>query len=410
MQPRAYLPSPALLSLLVAAPLWVLVGCANPNYCEGHEDNDCRKGEVVEESCATAADCTNPGKSVCALSASTQQLACKACAAHTECTSSQVCLSNGACADEATVAYVSQQGTNNATCSRAQPCDQIAKALATSRPYIKVSGQLDEAVTIERAVALFGEEGSKLTRAGGSPVVEVKGNKPVSIQGLEIGGSGGTGVHAHAGSTLTLIKVSVTDNGGIGVLVDGATLSLSRSIVSLNDGGGIQIKGSSFQIINNFIFRNGTSDGGGDFGGVHLDSSTPGSNRFELNTVVDNHVKSGNNRTGGVLCDIVNFTAANNIIARNDIARSLTSPNANTSGSCSYGSSSIATTVEPFKFLSPDIEPYDYHLTAESDGAIDMGAPLSSLAEGHEDFDKDRRATDSPDLGADEYAPPREDQ
>src|SRR5690606_29935167 len=113
-------------------------------------------------------------------------------------------------ADEAQVAYVSPSGADNASCTRTQPCTKVANALATNRPYVKVSGTTDEGNTVtidSQNVTLLAEPGAKLVRTSNGVVLEVKGSSQVAIYDLEIsGGSGaqGIGISMPAGNTAML--------------------------------------------------------------------------------------------------------------------------------------------------------------------------------------------------------------
>src|SRR3990167_1130749 len=102
-----------------------LTGCKNdnPNYCPGaNANNNCAEIDAPAPRCATADDCASPTG------------ACD--------------VASGACAAAAEVAYVAPTGTDNAQCTQAMPCTEIAKALMTNRPYLKLSGETTEQVTI----------------------------------------------------------------------------------------------------------------------------------------------------------------------------------------------------------------------------------------------------------------------
>jgi len=398
----------------------------NPAYCQAHPEAQLCKDafpDALPTGCTTNDDCTAP-TAVCETATRTcvectqaepsactgstpvcgDDDACRACAAHTECASA-ACLPDGSCADEGQVAYVAPTGTNNTSCTRAQPCTKIASALATNRPYVKLSGTTDEGNTVtinNQNVTLIAEPGSKLVRTSNGIVLEVKGTSQVTIYDLEIsGGSGaqGIGISMPPGNTamLSLVRAKVIGNAGGGISASGGTLKVSQSTISLNAGGGISISGSgaTFDLTNNFIYRNGDQDTG-TFGGLNLGIAVAGTNRLAFNTIVDNRAAIN---SAGVICNAPSFMGPNNIIARNALAGSTTAPNAQTSGACTYPTSTIANDVTTLAFAHPDMAPFDYHLTAAS-SAIDQATTATTVMV---DFDGDVRPHGAaPDQGADE--------
>jgi len=54
------------------------------------------------------------------------------------------------------------------------------------------------------------------------------------------------------------------------------------------------------------------------------------------------------------------------------------------------------------KFVSPDVEPFDYHLTPGSSALGKATAQTFQAGQKDEDFDGEERPTDQRDLGADE--------
>src|SRR6185503_9417251 len=94
------------------------------------------------------------------------------------------------CGDNSNVAYVDPvMGTDNAMCTVTLPCDTIDAALMTKRPYIKLTGAIDEAVvvTMQTTVTFLADPGTTLTGAG--VVVTVTQASDVSIFDLKIIGT-----------------------------------------------------------------------------------------------------------------------------------------------------------------------------------------------------------------------------
>jgi Right handed beta helix region len=430
----------------VAALVVGLVGCdfilgneLNPKYCAAHPDDaDCmREMPTGYFPCKSSVDCTGQeGKPACtepakngfgicvqctasdtAACAGTTPLCeeenvCRGCSRHEECASA-ACLPDGSCVDEGSVAYVASTGTGTA-CTKTAPCGTVSAAVTTGKAYLKVAtGTVKEAqVTIldGRTVTILADEGAKLDRDGDdNPVIRVQGAADVKIYDLEVTGASGNGAHGieltAAGSPkLALTRVRVSGNSGGGISAQGGTLTVTQSTVSGNSGGGISVMNATFDITNNFIYRNGDSDGGGDFGGVSLNVATASGNRFEFNTVVDNHARAGGATVGGVRCDVTGLALANNIIARNDISRNVNATNANVlaAGACTYPSSIRDVSVSGLLFAEPEQAPYNYHLLVGS-SAIDQSTTTSTVTV---DADGDTRPQGAQkDIGADEYKP-----
>jgi hypothetical protein len=359
--------------------------------------------------------------------------ACQACQDASDCPLSGLCLASGACADEGDVAYVEAGAPDNTSCTKLMPCPKIAIALATQttaqtpRPYLKIKGAFDEAVAISRNVAVFADTGASLTRSTGGPVMTVSGTSIVEIDDLTITNSHGgsdPGIATSDTTALTLKRVTISKNKGNGIACSGTSLSvsestfsengaaglscakgslaLSSSILTKNAGGGLIATGGSFDITNNFLYDNGDKDNA-FVGAALLNPAASTTNRFEFNTVVDNHVRDFiTTIAGGVTCDVPGFTAPNNIIARNDIHDNVDKPNANSVGACTYPTSAITTTVTGLMFMSPDADPRDYHLKAGS-SAIDQATTGSTVTV---DAQGDTRPQGpAKDQGADELKP-----
>jgi len=218
------------LSLLVIA---LVGGChASNSDCPGaNPDQSCAEIDAkVANGCSSNATCAAP-KAVCDLAGSktcVQCVApddtsactatspicggdhtCRGCTAHTDCPLSDVCLPDGSCADSSVVAYVAPTGTDNTSCTKATPCTKAAKALATSRPYVKFTGTTDEQVSINNQNAtLLADPGAKLTYTTGTGILlKIDGTSVVSIFDLEIAdalGPTGASISLQNGNTATV--------------------------------------------------------------------------------------------------------------------------------------------------------------------------------------------------------------
>ncbi len=417
-----------LLVVFLAAPA---CKTRDPYYCEGAPDNNCLLADA-DLRCSSNSDCSGD-KAVCDVGGSgmcvqctpaereacgpatpaCRDNTCHACIAHAEC-DSRACLPDGSCGDDANVAYVDPAGTDNASCTKAAPCTLVSKALATNRPYVKLTGTTDDAVTVDngRVVTFLADPGAKLTRTTGTGAIVTVRDDGTSLTIFDLSISdapnspSGIGIvipTAAGAPTVTLTRATVTNNPGGGISASGGSLSVSQSTLSGNAGGGIAVTGAgaTFAITNNYIFRNGDQDMG-TFGGVNLGVATAGTSRFEFNTVVDNRAATGATRGGGLVCDIIGFAAPNNIIARNSVGGSTSAPTAQTLGACTYPTSRIQNDISLLNFESPDNAPYSYKLMTGS-SAIDQAATPSAI-----DIDHDgdaRPQGQEKDIGADEHRP-----
>lgn len=426
---------------LVAA----LVGCdlilgneLNPKYCAAHPDDaDClREMPTGHFPCKSSADCvgqqgepacTEPGKNgfgicvQCTVSDTAacvgttplcgEENVCRGCSKHADCASA-ACLPDGSCVDEGTIAYVAGMGTGTA-CTRTAPCGTLAAAVGKGKAYVKVAAGAvvkDTQVTVidGKAVTILADEGAKLDRDGDGAILEVRSaGADVKIFDLEItGASGSSGangidVSPNGGAPkLTLTRVKLTGNQGLGLSSTGGALTVTQSTIASNAGGGVSITNATFDITNNFIYRNGnqsTSSVGG------LSVRPMGQSRLERNTIVDNQADAGTATAGGVFCDVAGFVAAGNIIFRN-----VGGPTANvqTFGSCTYGNSFVMAGASPvdeaLAFAHSNTQPFDYHLTAASPTTVrDAGGACTGT-----DVDGDPRPQGAAcDLGADELKP-----
>jgi hypothetical protein len=438
--------------ILVVVAMAAFAGCKTDTGCDGAMAKEgCPVDAAVR--CQMNSQCTNVSSPVCdttmnsgtcvactisnpgacggktPICSATDQ--CAACAQHSDCTASNVCLGDGSCALETQVAYVDASATDNTTCSKAMPCQKLMTALGKGRSYIKLRGSFDEAVTINNQnVTLLAEPGTMLTRSTTGAMVQIMGTSVVEIDDLQI--IGGTGMNnpgisipggsnvtltlkrakisgtkdngiTSAGGSITIEAGTISDNQGAGIACSSTTLAVSRSTISGNQGGGISLSGLNavVDITNNFIHHNGSA--GASVGGASLlpllGGTTP--SRFEFNTVVDNQIKDSMLLSGGVICDQTGFAAPNNLFVRNSVGGSTTKSNANTAGACTYPASTTAQTVTGLNFKASESSPYDYHILAGS-SVIGKATTPSTVTV---DFDNQPRPANAGDQGADQYKP-----
>jgi hypothetical protein len=217
---------------------------------------------------------------------------------------------------------------------------------------------------------------------------------------VKLTGNQGLGLSAQGGN-VSVSQSTISANTGGGITFSGGTLAISQSTLSANTGGGISVSNATFDITNNFIFRNGNATTA-TVGGASLAPVAAGASAFSFNTVVDNSIQNSSALAGGVFCDTAGFAAVNNIIMRNFVNNEANRNNSNTSGLCTHPTSLIAPAATAAKFVSPDDNPYNYHLTAGS-SAIDAATTSSTIAV---DADGDLRPQGAQkDIGADEYKP-----
>ena len=324
---------------------------------------------------------------------------CRGCTAHNECASG-VCLPSGACSAESSVnevAYVAPTGSGSA-CTKASPCASITTALGTRRPYIKVTGTIQENVEVNGdTTTILADPGAKLVPKNNGVLLEVRGASNLAIYDLEIGGSTGSGISMSDGNTATLSlhRVKIRKNNGPGINASSGTLNISQSILAENDGGGINMNSATtFDIRNNFIVRNGTDSS--LVGGVN---AVPAAGSvFEFNTVVDNKASPLNADTSGVQC-LGSMAAPSNLVFRN-IRGALTEPQ--TKGACDFTGSFRGEPPAGAGFRKSD--PNDYHLTVNT--AADIRDKISNCNGNVKDIDGDARPLNGGcDYGADELQP-----
>lgn len=401
--------------------LTVLAACSkdNPYYCEdsscaiepdamgsgsgGCDDNAdcsgatsvCNLSSGVCVACTTANNTCSGVTPVCS-TANT----CAACVAHAEC-ASDACLPDGSCGTDSNVAYVTATGTDTGDCPFASPCATITYA-ASRRSFVKLMTTLDQAVTLNNAnVTILGEWGVMLQRTQ-SPgaVVTITGASNVTFRDVVITqaiGNTGHGISVANGESavnLTLDKVSIVDNAGIGLSLGDGTLTMRRSIVAANDGGGAVLASVELDITNSLFVKNGT--GTSTYGGVQI---TPGATTkvFSFNTVAQND--SVTPETRGINC-AGPMTVTSTIVSGNaafgcTFETSMFDDSVAVSGTNKNGNPQFKNTTGTMYFAD------DYFRIASNSNAIDYISAASNVMT---DIDGDARPQNGArDIGADEY-------
>ncbi len=239
---------------------------------------------------------------------------------------------------------------------------------------------------------------SELKNSAAEAIALLLGFSEAAISGTKITNSTGHGLRLDAGTT-SITASSVTGGMQMAIYANNTQLVVSRSEIAQNRRGGITVLGTgSYDISNNFVYRNG-NQGDGEFGGLRLEATTGTSNKVRHNTIAFNECKvDPPSYAGGLYC--MNGAAANNLIY-NNYAGNATQPNAQYVGNCDTSGSLIDVGTANVQFVSPIATPFDYHLANISSAAIGIGITSDVTV----DFDGQARPNGTPDVGADEFHP-----
>jgi hypothetical protein len=261
---------------------------------------------------------------------------CQACVTHADCLGAS-CLPDGSCGDDRVVAYVAPDKVGT-SCTFSTPCAKISDALKTGRTYVRISGTIDEAVTLDsRDVTFLADPGAVLTRTNNGILLEVKGTSKVAIYDLELtgaSGSTGVGISLPTGNTasLKLVHAKVTNNQAGALISFGGTVSIFRSIIANNNGGGVALMTNQpFAIVGNVFYNNG--DVGTIIGGLSVSASANAANRLELNSFTKNDIQGNNG--AAISCNVSGLTGRSNILFDNGPANQF-------AGTCAHSSSIVS--------------------------------------------------------------------
>jgi hypothetical protein len=238
---------------------------------------------------------------------------------------------------------------------------------------------------------------SELKNSTAEGIALLLGFSQATISGTKITNSTDHGLRLDSGP-VSITTSTVTGGMQMAINANNTQLVVSRSLIAHNRRGGITVLGSgSYDITNNFIYRNG-NDGDGEVGGLRLQSST-GTNKVRHNTIAFNDCKvDAPTFAGGLYC--MNGVASNNLIY-NNYSGNATQPNAQYVGNCDTTGSLIDVGTANVQFVSPIAMPFDYHLANVSSAAIGIGITSDVTV----DFDGQPRPNGTPDVGADEFHP-----
>ncbi|MBL0214721.1 MAG: right-handed parallel beta-helix repeat-containing protein [Myxococcales bacterium] len=413
----------SLLGLLLAPHL---AGCmkTSEKYCATHDDPaHCPPGDGSGGSCQIDDDCTaaamplcDPASHTCVgcvTSADCQNPlpvcgadhVCGACRAHTDC-ASLACAPDGTCADEASVAYVSDVNAGGTDCTRALPCATVDEGHKRNRTYIKVTGTIVDTKTtvLDTDATILADHGAALRRTGSGPVIEIKASAKVAIYDLEIAqgtGGGSHGISVPSGTpTIELHRVLLANNAGYGISALAGSVVMSQSVIVSNATGGVFLSATNFRLTNNLVVQNGAA-ATSQTGGLTL-SPGPQTSVFEFNTVADNLSMPVAAPARGLNCTLA-IAVANNLFINNKVGPSCT---------VSYSMYETGTVVtgtnlagDPM-FRNQAIGSFraaDYYRISSTSAAKDQADPAATLTT---DIDGNARPqAGRSDIGADEFTP-----
>ncbi len=372
--------------------------------------------------CGVDADCADPASPVC----DAQTLTCRGCEAHGECASTVCDIAASACVDPIQIVYVVADGSYAAECGTQElPCASLYDAVAQvtfDRSYLRLTGTFSSRLTLSaNRFRVIGEGATlDLTPLNDDPIAGITVNMgaQVVIDGLRVTNLSVAGGISCESSELTLRRVTVDSNEGVGVDASNCPLIIEESRITGNSRRGVEASGGGNLVIersliadnytgginsfdvpallirNNLILRN--SNLGEYNGALRLNSNGPNS-FISYNTIVGNRVNE--NYIGIIACG--GAVLSSNIIWGNEfpgdndqtIVLGCDEVRDNLSDSTLQGKPQNHLGDPAFASVSDD----DYRLTPGSP-AIDLGDPdLANLL----DYAGNRRPQGAgPDTGA----------
>jgi len=219
----------------------------------------------------------------------------------------------------------------------------------------------------------------------------------VTVAQSTISGNQGAGI-SNSGGSLAVSQSTISGNQGGGISNSGGSLAVSQSTISGNQGGGVSITNGTFVIVGNVFFGNGGTMS--SVGAVSITTATSSTNRLEFNSFNQNQAQTGIGQA--IHCFITSFTAKNNIMSDNGTLAQMDQ----VAGSCSHAYSIARPGTMPPGAGNSATNPFfadptkgDLHLQSTSPArrAADPGSDLTGVAS--HDIDGNVRATPA-DIGA----------
>lgn len=198
--------------------------------------------------------------------------------------------------------FIKSDGLDTNPCSLSAPCRTFATAIAatTSGGEVVV---LDSAgygpVTITRSVSIIAPPGiyAGISVPSGDGIAINGANAIVSIEGLAINGTGGAnGISMTQGAQLIVARCSVSNmtNAGISLALDGAKSLVQDTALRDNGGSGVVVNGATIAILNEVRVENNSAHGVSASGGASMSlKDSRVSNNGQLGVAVDASVGFG---------------------------------------------------------------------------------------------------------------------
>jgi len=339
--------------------------------------------------CLLSPDCTAPDRPVC------QANICRGCIDDAECPSSNVCLTDGTCADPARVLYAAQTGTGT-TCAEAAPCsfDQAVANVSATADVVKLApGTYDRPAQLEitKNMIVTGEGATFHGTATTSFTLMFDiTSVAVTFMRMHFDLNGMFGAECVMSGQLHLDRVVMT-NGVAGAYSSACTFSIDRSLIDGTSFYGLYLINSTVTVSNTFV----TNSGASSQGGIVINGSSG---------VIDHVTLAGDTASmaGGqaIRCTDGNVAIRSSIIFGNGspavedaclVGHSIVDP-----GYAGPGTGNL--TMDPL-YVAPAT--HDYHIQAGSP-AVGLADPASQVTH---DYDGDPRPNpmgSMADSGADE--------
>jgi hypothetical protein len=255
--------------------------------------------------CVANSDCTSTGgaattKPICEVTTTNVGAAvntCRKCAKDAECGGPGVCMTDGHCAGTSEVWFVDESascvGANGSSTNPLCALSQGVGALAKGQNILVILGTVGGRLTLATTGGINPVIIGRKNAAGDAAVIGATNAAGISvssdtvlIRDITVSGgltaSGTRGVLASGSANVTLLRVIVNlGSGGPGIDAEtGSTLSMDECYVANNPVGGILVNGATANIQNTLIAANPSAAGYG------VQFNAPGSGTvFAFNTI-----------------------------------------------------------------------------------------------------------------------------